>query len=95
MTHELKIFERYANRIIAGEKTFELRCNDRDYQTGDKVHFYKVISEGPCPNLPHKISDNIYSITYVLQDIDGLRPGYCIFGIKLETSEDKDNDKHE
>ena len=39
--HELKIKEEYWNAILRGDKTFELRKNDRDYQVGDLIHFIK------------------------------------------------------
>jgi ASC-1-like (ASCH) protein len=39
MHHALKIERVYLQRIISGEKTFEIRKNDRDYQAGDTVCF--------------------------------------------------------
>lgn len=35
MIHELKIFPDYFKAIISGEKTFEIRKNDRPFQKGD------------------------------------------------------------
>lgn len=35
MTHNLKTWPEYYQRILTGEKTFEVRNNDRDFQTGD------------------------------------------------------------
>lgn len=35
MTHNLKTWKEYYQRIVSGEKTFEVRKNDRDFQTGD------------------------------------------------------------
>lgn len=35
--HELKIWPQYYARVANGSKTFEIRHNDRDYQSGDKV----------------------------------------------------------
>lgn len=37
MNHELKIWPQYFCRIADGSKTFEVRENDRGYQTGDEV----------------------------------------------------------
>lgn len=37
MTHRLKIWPKYFYRVQAGTKTFEVRKNDRDYQTSDVV----------------------------------------------------------
>ncbi|MBR3961234.1 MAG: DUF3850 domain-containing protein [Clostridia bacterium] len=35
MIHELKILPEYFYAVISGEKTFELRVNDRNFQKGD------------------------------------------------------------
>lgn len=35
--HELKIWPQFYARVANGSKTFEIRNNDRGYQTGDKV----------------------------------------------------------
>lgn len=37
MRHRLKILPQYYRRVQSGEKTFEVRKNDRDFQTGDIV----------------------------------------------------------
>jgi ASC-1-like (ASCH) protein len=39
MIHEIKILKNYADRILSGEKDFEVRLNDRDYQKGDILKF--------------------------------------------------------
>ncbi len=35
MIHELKILPEYFNAVILGEKTFEIRNNDRPFRKGD------------------------------------------------------------
>ena len=37
MTHELKTLPEYFQRILSGEKNFEVRKNDRGFQKGDTV----------------------------------------------------------
>jgi hypothetical protein len=37
MKHELKIWPQYYCRVKDGSKTFEVRDNDRGFQTGDDV----------------------------------------------------------
>ncbi len=36
-THNVKIKPEYLNSIIDGDKTFEIRKDDRGYRVGDKV----------------------------------------------------------
>lgn len=33
--HELKVHPKYFNRLVSGQKSFEIRKNDRDFQIGD------------------------------------------------------------
>lgn len=35
MIHELKIYPDFFNAVISGEKTFEIRKNDRQFKVGD------------------------------------------------------------
>jgi len=94
--HELKILSQYKASIDAGQKTFELRKNDRDYKVGDLIHFTVIESkhedyqEVAWRFTRHPYLDDIYAITYVLKDVPqyGLDKDYCILGIKkLEVSD--------
>ena len=38
--HKLKIDEVYLDALLSGEKTFEIRYNDRGYQRGDTLNFH-------------------------------------------------------
>ena len=40
--HELKIKHEYLIDVALGNKTFELRYNDRDYQVGDLIRFIDI-----------------------------------------------------
>ena len=77
--HELKIKEEYFNAILRGEKTFELRKNDRDYEVGDLIHFIKT--DG-LEYFNH--SKDTYRIIYILKNVPeyGLKKDYCILAIK-------------
>lgn len=35
--HSLKVLPKYFEAILIGDKTFEIRKNDRNYQVGDKL----------------------------------------------------------
>lgn len=45
MHHQLKIVERYFYALLRGEKTAEIRYNDRDYQKGDTISFSDLIPD--------------------------------------------------
>lgn len=74
--HELKILPQYMDAVISGNKTFELRKNDRDFQVGDTF----ILRE--WENGKYTGRHFIQAISYVLKDCPeyGLADGYCIFG---------------
>lgn len=78
MKHNLKIEKPFADAIVEGRKTFELRRNDRGYNAGDTIVFQCV--DGNV-ELNHKINSRRYRITYVLSG-HGLREAYVTFAIK-------------
>jgi len=41
-THKVKIQEEYLIELLAGRKKAEVRLNDRDYQMGDVLKFYRL-----------------------------------------------------
>lgn len=78
-THKIKIFLNFCDDILYGDKTFEIRENDRGYQKGDRVVFQPYKPSDPF--VKHPISEKVYEITYVLNGW-GLQNGYVVFGIK-------------
>lgn len=83
MRHVLKIKEKWLERILAGQKTSELRFNDRDYQTDDTIIFHPVDSDGNVLIKPYDLPT--YEITHVLnsnQFPEALKPGYCVLSIQ-------------
>lgn len=85
MTHEIKIIEHYANAVVSGDKTFEVRKNDRGYQKGDIVRFTVINGRmGMAPQIldGHYLNGKEYEITYVLAGFEGLKEGWCVFGIR-------------
>lgn len=91
-THELKTWSQYFEAIIAGEKTFELRKNDRDFKVGDKLLLkeYKLLG---LNNITQRIDgeytggEQMVEVTYLLnhepmKNNFGLQAGYCVMGIK-------------
>lgn len=85
--HELKILHEYLVDVDLGNKTFELRKNDRDYQVGDLIRFIDVREDDSTykNQIEPNIDENtLYRITYVLKDVEqyGLDKEYCILAIK-------------
>ena len=80
MLHEIKLREPFCDAVLAGEKTFEVRENDRGYQKGDRIKFVPI-SRGGVYEIRHAIAEKEYEIIYVLSGW-GLENGYVAFAIK-------------
>lgn len=85
-THRLKIFVKYADAIMSGAKTFEIRKNDRDYEVGDSIVFNVVA--GDCHSFEeavrHPLNGATYRIDYILDDFEGLAQKYVALAISKE-----------
>ena len=81
--HELKILRRFADDILAGKKTWEIRYNDRDFKVGDVIHF-RVFEPVGCYYQDHEITRRLYEIAYMLDEMDfrGIEYGYVVFTIR-------------
>lgn len=77
--HKLKLNIEFCDAVFSGEKTFEVRLNDRGYQTGDRIKFIPVDSDKNT--VSHKIENREYKITYILNDW-GIKNGYVVLAIK-------------
>lgn len=78
--HEIKLSEEFAEEVLSGQKSFEIRFNDRGYQKGDLVKF-KVVDSIGIPHVFHPLNDKLFEITYVLSGC-GLKESYVAFSIK-------------
>lgn len=74
--HELKCESKYYQLVESGEKDFELRLNDRNYQVGDMVTLLESF-DGKLSGRELEPKE----IKYILKDCPeyGLKEGYCIF----------------
>lgn len=80
--HKVRIRESYADAVLSGEKTFEIRHNDRGYQKGDYLKF-AVEDDKSIRKIPtHGLNDKEYEITYVHSGL-GLKEGYVALAIVL------------
>lgn len=85
--HKLKTWPRYWDAIANGEKLFEVRRNDRAFQTGDVLVLEKYDIDRHCYEMeghgwdakPKAIRKRV---TFLLQGGQfGIEPGYCVLGL--------------
>ncbi len=86
MVHRIKFKgKNLCDAVYSGEKTFEIRKNDRNYKVGDIVCPIPVDDNEEL--MAHPLSNKRYLITYVSvkwQDI--LANGYCVFSMREYTA---------
>lgn len=77
--HQLKTINPYFTAVLEGLKNFEVRLNDRDFKVGDEVRLQE-----------YDLQTNEYlgrevraEITYILKDYEAIKPGYVVFGFKV------------
>lgn len=81
MTHDLKTWKAYFYRVQSGEKNFELRKNDRDFQSGDTVRLH--CWDEVLGNYVKEYEVITRRIGYILHAEDmGLQKGYVIFSLE-------------
>lgn len=83
MEHKITIIKEFADAVLSGDKTFDVRENDKGYQRGDTVRFevYDYLGYTQSWDTRHPITKKRYIITYVLSGW-GISEGYVVFGIK-------------
>ncbi|WP_430394827.1 DUF3850 domain-containing protein [Enterococcus faecalis] len=72
--HELKILPEYFEAVVSGNKRFEIRKNDRNYQKGDVLRLNEY-QDGQYTGDVH-VAEITYITDYAQQD------GYVVMGIK-------------
>ncbi|MUG99823.1 DUF3850 domain-containing protein [Scytonema sp. UIC 10036] len=79
-THELKTWKPFFEAVISGEKTFEIRKDDRGFEVGDILHLIEV---DPDNNLQPTGRIARFTITYILRGEQwGVMSEYAILAIK-------------
>lgn len=77
--HELKAWPDYFFRVFAGQKKFEVRKNDRDYQIGDILH----LREWDPDTNEYTGKEMKVEVHYVLPGGQfGIQPDYCVMSIQ-------------
>lgn len=77
MKHIIKIKKCYHERILLGQKTFEVRKNDRDYQVGDELEFRDAEPVQPSPLRGPNVK-----VIYMHHEL-GMDLNYVVLGIQL------------
>jgi ParB family chromosome partitioning protein len=75
--HHIKLGASFFEEVAAGEKTFELRKNDRDYKKGDILEMMEF-KDGKNTGRTVRVL-----VTYILTEFTGLEEGYCIMATSL------------
>ena len=76
MTHYLKTIQPYYDEVESGNKTFEIRVNDRNYQVGDIL----ILQEWTGTDYTGKSITK--QVTYILDDAQFVPSGYVCMAIK-------------
>lgn len=76
-THELKILPQYFEAVLSGEKTFEVRYNDRDFQVG---HFLWLREFDPTDGYTGRFI--VVRVSYILDDPAYCKDGFVIMGLQ-------------
>lgn len=80
ITHRVKLHPKYFDRIRSGQKRFEIRKNDRDYQVGDMLSMYPYLGPGIQWGVKENQPEDILAvITYMTTAYQ--QDGYCVLGI--------------
>lgn len=84
IVHQLKTWPVFFERIYTGEKPFEIRKNDRDFQSGDTLR----LSEFDNETSQYTGRVILRTITYVMQGgAFGLEAGFVCLGLKGEAND--------
>ena len=80
--HELKILPEYYDAVRCGNKRFEIRKNDRDYQVGDKL----ILKEWYRGKFTGRQVERWVSYIYHGDGTYGLPEGFCVMALKRSES---------
>ncbi len=80
MTHALKTWPPFFKLIEVGDKTFEIRKDDRNFKKGDLLLLQEYDNEKK--EYTGKELWFVITVKMVANDFDGIRKGYVVLGIK-------------
>lgn len=76
MIHAVKCRSNYFKALQSGQKSFEVRKNDRDYKVGDLLGINEIDNGG---NYTGK--SLVCKINYILDDFEGLQKDYIVMSV--------------
>lgn len=87
--HELKIHPKYFCEVLKGNKTFEVRKNDRNFQAGDTILLREF------DGITYSGQTLVIRIKYLLNDeFYGLKKDFVIFSFDIIDEGDLHNENH-
>jgi hypothetical protein len=86
--HNLKIEGAFFDDVASGRKPFEIRKNDRGYQTGDTLVLREYWREGSGLGGYYSDRETRKRITYILNGW-GLQDGYVALGLEAIAAQGK------
>lgn len=78
MIHELKILPEYFKAVVSGEKTFEIRKNDRPFHKNDLL----ALNEYDVDNKMYTGNSCLVFIDYILNNPDYVKKDMVVMAIK-------------
>ena len=84
MIHQLKIESQYFKEIIEGNKTFEVRKNDRNFHVGDYLGLNEI-TDHPCNEKGERKETGCFVLVKVLSVFDNpeyVKEGLVIMAIR-------------
>jgi hypothetical protein len=80
--HDLKCWPAFFEPIYDGDKMFEVRKNDRGFQTGDLLTLREWDPERNYRSGAYTDRTLNMVISYVLSGFDGIENGYVVMGLR-------------
>lgn len=76
-THHLKTWPEWFAPVRAGQKPFEIRLDDRNFEIGDILE----LEEWDPDTKAYTGESYLARVIFIARDLPGLEPGYCAMGI--------------
>lgn len=78
MKHTLKTIQPYFSEVESGNKTFEVRKDDRNFQVGDVLFLQEYDKEKNS----YSGKELEFVVIYILKDFPAIKKGYVVLGIR-------------